>query len=84
METVAYQSYKTLSLLDIHQGSEELYPDFEAQLLKVRGCLIADPEAGKVLMKQLTFENANMALKESIWGPFSGYIYKRWLDCMSI
>lgn len=53
-----------MSPLEVYQGSEELYPDFVAWLLKVTGCLIADPESGKVLMKQLTFENANMSLKE--------------------
>lgn len=73
METFVQQRDKTLSLLEIHQGSEELYPDFVAQFLKSYRVLNSWARDRKVLKKQLHFDNANMSLKESLRGPYKSF-----------
>lgn len=57
-----------MSIIEVHQGPEELYPDLVTQLL--RGHLTHGPETEKVLIKQMIFKNAHKTGKESLGGLY--------------
>lgn len=66
MERIAHQRAKT-SVDNRHSpGPEALYPDSVTWLSQ--GCLTDSPEAGKMLKKQLAFENAKKTCKEALRG----------------
>jgi hypothetical protein len=52
---------KTLELTSILQNPDEPYQEFVAWLLQNVGRIVADAEAGNMLVKQLAFENTNKA-----------------------
>lgn len=60
---------KSSELSEVVQGPEELHADLVAHLFKVFGHMVADHEAGGLLVKQLAFENANSLCKDAIHPP---------------
>lgn len=55
-----------MNLTRIRQGPEEFYQDFVSRLLDAAGKLFGDSEAGIILVKQLTYENANTACQAAL------------------
>lgn len=50
----------------VRQGPDELFQDFVSRLMKASNRLIGDTEAGKLIVKQLAFENANAICKVAL------------------
>lgn len=57
---------RTEELSKIRQGPDELYQDFVAHLLTAANRLVGDGEAGVIVVKQLAYENVNIACQAAI------------------
>jgi hypothetical protein len=62
-ENYSQKEKKTLELASFLQGPDEPYQEFVACLLQNLDRTMANTKAGKILVKQLVFENINKACK---------------------
>lgn len=69
---------RSLDLTSIYQGPDKTFWNFMASLLQATGRIINNTDAGKLIIQQLAFQNANKLYKEALQA------YKNWVTLSEI